>query len=218
MSMIEKYKTREEWLIAALVHFKDWFKAHGGHALPNMRVTCGWPSSKALSEKSRCLGEAWKPIAAEDGIGQVFISPFLAETAGPGGVLAVLVHEVVHQICYANGHLDCGHKNPFKSIAKAAGLEGKMTHTIAGEVLCEAIKGWAEDLGIYPHSRLDKSKSPKKKQTTRMIKAECEECGFTCRLTQKWIDSVGAPHCPKHGEMKLAAPPVENPEDAGGDE
>jgi len=34
-----------------------------------------------------------------------------------------------------------------------------------------------------------------KKQTTRMIKAECPSCGYTARISQKWVD-VGLPTCP----------------------
>lgn len=46
--------------------------------------------------------------------------------------------------------------------------------------------------------------SAKKKQTTRLKKAECGLCGYTVRVTQKWLE-VGPPHCPKHGAMELAA-------------
>jgi hypothetical protein len=37
-----------------------------------------------------------------------------------------------------------------------------------------------------------------KKQGTRMLKAECPECGYTIRLTKKWAD-VGLPTCPTDG-------------------
>lgn len=36
----------------------------------------------------------------------------------------------------------------------------------------------------------------KKKQSTRMIKASCPECGYTVRVTRKWLDTAGAPICP----------------------
>jgi hypothetical protein len=35
-------------------------------------------------------------------------------------------------------------------------------------------------------------------QSTRMLKAECAECGYTIRLTKKWAD-VGLPSCPTDG-------------------
>jgi hypothetical protein len=51
--------------------------------------------------------------------------------------------------------------------------------------------------GELPHSTLDKSKSPVKKQTTRMIKCACGSCGAIWRLTQSVIDNVdGEMSCP----------------------
>lgn len=38
------------------------------------------------------------------------------------------------------------------------------------------------------------------KQTTRMKKAECGQCGYTVRLSAKWLE-VGPPGCPQHGPM-----------------
>lgn len=38
---------------------------------------------------------------------------------------------------------------------------------------------------------------------SRLIKVACAECGYTARVTRKWLD-IGAPHCPLHGEMAEA--------------
>jgi hypothetical protein len=35
------------------------------------------------------------------------------------------------------------------------------------------------------------------------LKAECGDCGYTVRVTRKWVDDAGAPHCPKHGAMQV---------------
>lgn len=35
---------------------------------------------------------------------------------------------------------------------------------------------------------------------SRMLKTECIECGYTARVSAKWL-AVGAPHCPEHGQM-----------------
>ncbi len=35
---------------------------------------------------------------------------------------------------------------------------------------------------------------------SRLLKVTCEDCGYTCRVTRKWLD-VGPPHCPNHGAM-----------------
>jgi hypothetical protein len=36
----------------------------------------------------------------------------------------------------------------------------------------------------------------RKKRTTRLLKCECEACGYTARVTRKWVDEAGAPICP----------------------
>jgi len=48
------------------------------------------------------------------------------------------------------------------------------------------------------------------KQSTRLLKAACEHrdegadaCGYTVRVTRKWVDQLGAPHCPVHGAMEV---------------
>jgi hypothetical protein len=49
------------------------------------------------------------------------------------------------------------------------------------------------------------------KQTTRLKKAECSQCGYTVRVTQRWLE-VGPPHCPQHGAMDVD---VDLPDEAG---
>jgi hypothetical protein len=43
-----------------------------------------------------------------------------------------------------------------------------------------------------------------KKQSTRMLKLECDECGYVVRTTQKWIN-VGVPvcHCGAEFQVRL---------------
>jgi hypothetical protein len=103
-------------------------------------------------------------------------------------------------------------------LARAVGLEGKLTSCSAGDVLKSHLAVIALNLGDYPHAKLDLSKSPKKKQTTRMIKMECKDCGYVARTSQKWLDEVGAAHCPAHGEMAICKPGESADSDEGGDE
>ena len=111
-------------------------------------------------------------------------------------VTATLVHELVHT---AVG-IECKHREPFTTVAKAIGLEGKMTATVAGEALIERLKELIDELGEYPHARLVASNKPKT-QTTRMLKVTCKECGCVVRMTRKWIDDAGLPTCGCGGEM-----------------
>jgi hypothetical protein len=42
-------------------------------------------------------------------------------------------------------------------------------------------------------------------QSTRLLKVYCETCGYTARITKRWIDKAGTPDCPAgHGNMVVA--------------
>jgi hypothetical protein len=201
-----KYNTREEWLTAAIEKLTPKFEANG-YKVPKLRVSGGWPSSGGTAAKKRTLGQAWAPEAASDGVAQIFISPYIEHplhleplTKDACGVLPVLLHEICHPVV---GNKE-KHNKVFKKCATGVGLEGKMTSTHAGEACVVWLEQVAKELGDYPNARLDLTKGPTKKQGTRMIKCTCknDECGFTVRTTKKWLEEVGHPHCPKHGEME----------------
>lgn len=195
--MKKKYLTREDWMVAAVELMAGLFEKVG-YKVPKVRVSCGWPSSGGLGQKRKTLGQHWAPEASVDNRSQIFISPWL-ENKGECGVLPVLAHEVVHAVV---GN-DAKHGKVFRKCAEAIGLTGKMTSTVAGAELMEKISKWQTVLGEYPHGKLDPKKSPVKKQTTRMIKMECPECGYVARTSRKWLEEVGAAHCPAHGEMTV---------------
>jgi hypothetical protein len=108
--------------------------------------------------------------------------------------------------------------NPFIKCARAVGLEGKMTETVAGAALVTRINELIEELGDYPHARLTSFSLPKK-QTTRMIKITCPECQYLVRAAAKWIE-VGVPTCPCGAEMVADVPEIdpEEGEEPAGDE
>ena len=80
---------------------------------------------------------------------------------------------------------------------KAIGLEGKPTAPTEGEGLTQRVNELFTTLGPFPHAALVPGKQ-EKTQSTRMLKAFCGECGYTIRVTQKWIDESGLPECPVH--------------------
>jgi len=104
-------------------------------------------------------------------------------------IAGVLAHEMVH----AAVGVQHGHKGPFRSLALAIGLTGKMTATEESEAFKQRLAPILAEHGDYPHAKLDASN--RKKQTTRLIKTECPRCGYTARVARKWLD-VGAPICP----------------------
>lgn len=187
-----KAQTREEWLNAMVAKLRPVFAEHEATIPSKVRVTCGWPSTGALAQKTRRIGECWPESASADGTREILVSPVLADSVE---VAAVLVHELVHAALPAG----VGHGAPFARLAKSLGLTGKMTATVAGEALRARLAAMVE--APYPHAVLDMSK--RRKQGTRMLKVECPDCGYTVRTTAKWIE-VGMPACPCGAEMVLA--------------
>jgi hypothetical protein len=192
---------REAWLEAAIKAFQPLF-ADAGIPCPDCRVSCGFPSRNALSNKKRYIGECWDGLMSKDGKPQLFISPLLLETGGEQGVLATLVHEMVHA---AIGN-EAKHGPKFRKAMEKVGLTGKPTATIAGQPLLERFPGVHSQLVVpYPHAELI-LKRERKVQTTRMHKCECDKCGYTVRLAKKWLD-VGIPECPAdHVQLTLEQP------------
>ncbi|MCP4900014.1 MAG: transcription elongation protein SprT [bacterium] len=187
--------TREEWLMFGISQLRDEFRANGAPVPRKIRASCSWPSKGALAQKKRVIGEAWSSENSGDGTFEVFISPVLKK---PVEVLGTLVHELVH--CAIG--IDQKHNSRFRALAVRMGLEGKMTAAVAGDELAKRLRVIAKDAGKYPHAELVHSNAPKK-QGTRMLKLQCNECGYTVRTTQKWVD-VGLPTCPCDATLYLA--------------
>jgi hypothetical protein len=197
--MTAKFQTREEWLVAAVAALTPLFEKLG-ETVPEVRVSVGWPGGNG--RKNSVIGQCWSTKVAADNVSQLFISPVLDEAVR---VLDVLAHELVHAID------DCqsGHKGRFAKIAKALGLTGKMTATVAGAELTEKLNAIAADLGEYPHAKLaipGEGADGPKKQSTRMMKVECAAgSGYKARMTRQWLEEFGAPICPCHEERMVQA-------------
>jgi len=184
---------RERWLTEGIKHLRADFEAAGFPLPAKIRASCSWPSKSGLAAKKRRIGEAWSAKNSGDNSFEVFVSPVLK---APIEVAATLVHELVH--CAVG--LEDGHRGRFPACAKAVGLVGKMTATKAGETLTKRLEQLTAKLGPYPHAELKHSNAPPK-QSARMLKVVCEDCGCVCRMTRKWLDEVGAPTCACGGQM-----------------
>ena len=171
--------TREEWLTNAAELMAPLFIDAGITPKP-VRISVGFPANKRAGKAGKVIGECH--YMASDGVPQVFIHPSL--TDGEMGPLPTLAHELAH----AYLEVGTGHSRPFAKLVEAIGLVGKPTSTRAGEEFNTDMQAIADVLGEYPHAALDASNM--KKQGTRMIKIECNECGMITRTTSKWIDSV----------------------------
>lgn len=183
--MTTSTQTREQWLQSAIGCLRPAVVKVGLNLPSTVHASVGFPSTRALSARKQRIGECWRAESSADGMPHVFISPLLSDSIR---VLDVLVHELIH----ASGiH---GHKADFKRPAISLGLTGKMTATVAGPELTECLNGLILRLGPYPHQVITALGRPTKKQTTRLLKAECI-CGAIIRVTKKLCDDPGLPTC-----------------------
>lgn len=185
--MTAKFKTREQWLNAFIQKARPHFK-RVGHPIPEkVRAAVGFTSK---GQRSNRIGECWAKTCSEDETFEIFIVPAMSDASR---VADILTHELIH----AAVGLEDGHGRIFGRCARALGLEGKLTATVAGAEWHEWADPILEKLGPLPHAALKKGESSgPKKQTTRMIKCTCQSCEFVFRTTKKWIEDCGELRCP----------------------
>lgn len=159
---------------------------------PPIRISVGWPKG---SRGGKVIAQCFKRAASTDGHNEIFVTPELDD---PIQVMEALAHELVH----AMDDTVSGHKGFFARVARSIGLEGKLTATYAGERLKAELAEYATLLGPYPHHAMDVAKG-RKPQGTRLLKLECNGCGFVARASAKWINELPAealcPCCETYG-------------------
>lgn len=213
---IAPHINRETWLNRLAEKMAPRF-AELGHPIPRFRVAVGWTSA---GKASHIGGECWHSKNSADKVFEILIAPILDDSMT---VAATLAHELNH----AAVGFKHGHKGEFAKNMVKLGLLRPFTSSTAGPFFIEWVQPFINELGAIPHARIilqrersaelgenadeagedddeGGSSNQKKKQTTRMKKCLCETCRFTVRITQKWLDTVGAPHCPDHGAMREA--------------
>lgn len=214
---------REGWLNALAAKFAPRFKEFG-YEMPKFRVSVGFCSSGA---RSSAAAQCWHSKCSSDNTFEIFIMPDQVE---PYLVANHLWHELTHAtvgfdcghkgafatVCKAvglNGPMTAttpGEK--FKEYVKPFLDElGPMPHAKLTFDRGMSIKVPRLRIGLDEGGDDDEGEeievapvggasTAKPKQTTRLKKCECQECGYTVRVTQKWLE-VGPPHCPEHGAM-----------------
>lgn len=193
MAKSNKFKTREEWLTFVSNKLRPHFAAVNAPIPLKVRFALGFTGA---GYRSKAIGECWDTKSSGDRHAEIFIKPDQDNTVKVGGILA---HELVH----AAVGVKEGHKGRFRTVCKALGFEGPMRSTLPGKIMQTTVMNPILKLaGPLPHKKMS-FKSGKKKQTTRLLKAECLTCGYTVRITKKWADA-GLPFCGtsvKHGRM-----------------
>lgn len=178
---------RENWFNAALPLLKERVFMPEGLKVPdNVRIGVGTLSSRSGKSNSTNIGVCFPAERSESNTIEIFISPELDDS---NRVLDVVCHELIHAI---DGNQN-GHKGPFRTMALAIGLEGKMTSTTASERLNGTLSEIVKEIGEYPHEKLDTSRQ--KKQGTRMLKMECSECGWNFRTNKTQLAAMTINTC-----------------------
>lgn len=216
---------RETWLNQLAALMAPAF-AELGAPLPPYRIAVGFPSSGA---QSNAIGECWDAKASGDNTFEIFIRPDQADPLRVAFVLAhELVHAAVglqhgHKGEFARVALALGFPRPLTTAAPATGKLLEWFESLLPQVgpLPHAAMRWRADGRVVAKRKGggvtvpdvpggggegegegegERASSRPKKQTTRMLKACCSDCGYTVRVTSKWLE-VGPPHCPAHGPM-----------------
>jgi hypothetical protein len=164
-----KHLNRETWLEAGIILIIDQVFEDLGQVDPAefavipYRVACGFPVG-SRGGKTVALGQTFNREISGDDTSEVVINAVMDD---PIDVLPVLVHEMVHVLC----GIECGHRGEFARIARAVGLEGPLTATVAGSKLLPVLETIAAELGQYPHGSIDPN--ARKKQGVRNLKIVC---------------------------------------------
>lgn len=189
---------REAWLSELGYQMKNLIvDASEVKDLPKYRISCGWPTRGALSQKRRVIGQCWDGQVSKAGFAELFISPSIADDME---VAATVAHELVH----ASIGTEQKHGKMFRDVVTRLGLLGKPTATFAGPEFKKEVNPILKKLGNYPHSAME----PNKKHVpvaTRLLKITCAtDEGYIARITQKQLTTIGAPLCACHMKpMKL---------------
>ncbi|MDZ5647159.1 transcription elongation protein SprT [Nitrospirillum sp. BR 11828] len=223
LNAVDKAMNRETWLHTLAERLAPHF-ADLGHPIPPFRVAIGFPSAGA---RGRAVAECWDKSASGDGRFEILIRP---DEDDPMEVANSLAHELAHaaaglacghkgdfeKICLGLGLLRPMNSTPtgpkFRELL-APHLEamGPLPHArlnfarraapgLTAQPPAGDTPNDAGDNGEETHKAPPLSSAPPK-QGTRLIKVSCKECGYTARVARKWLDTVGALHCPTHGAM-----------------
>jgi hypothetical protein len=185
MSIPITHTNREAWLLAALPSLVALLDQAGAPAFPTPLLSVGFPFG-IRTGNGKAIGQCWTLTDQERA--HIFVHPCLDD---PLQVLNVVAHELIH----AAVGCQHGHRGPFASVARALGLEGRLTATTAGPALLVHLVTIANRVGAYPHRALDPQllEQTRKKQGTRMRKYACPCCGQILRAATDDLRVVCAP-------------------------
>src|SRR5437879_517916 len=129
----------------------------------------------------------WSNTRSGDDHFEILVSPVIADSMRVAGILA---HELIH----ASVGVQHGHKGPFRQMAKALGLEGKMTATTEGEAFKRLLTPILEAVGPYPHAELHAMTNGPEKASRAADQVRVRRMRLCRSRRPAVIDDQGAPH------------------------
>lgn len=151
-----KYRTREEWLQAAVAMFRPTLTRILADD-PEMQLAFGIPDDVLVGvgfpfgtgpESASIRAVTYIRGCTIDGVPQIFMCP----TYDDGfTVLKVLLHELIH----VADDCESGHRGFFVSVGKALGLTPPFTTSTPDEFLTMELQDMLTQLGAYPHHAMD---------------------------------------------------------------
>lgn len=208
--------------------------AEMGYPLPKYRVSVGFGGN---GQRSRSAAEVWHSSVSDDGTFEILIMPDVVEPNYLANCLAhELIHTAVgfdqgHKGKFAEVALAIGLERPMTATTPGPAFKewvapfleelGPLPHAKlrfdreeskpergGGEPKPkgERQQPQAPSAPAAPRRAGESTRPPK--QTTRLKKAVCSGCGYTVRVTAKWLE-IGPPGCPLHGPMDVE---VESPD------
>jgi len=182
---VNKLSTQEwinlivNWTIATL--------ASHGVSNPTLQLVVSPGFCSGGSRRTKTLGQCYNPQSASDKkTNHIFLNPRMDNSIT---IIGVIIHEVIHAVI----GIDKKHGREFKEAMSICNLTGKPTATMLDEHGVEWANKVIEKYGAYPRPSF--TGEGIKKQKTNLIKACCPKCGYTIRVTQKWIN-YSHPICP----------------------
>jgi len=141
---------------------------------PQVAITVIHELGHVLAGPTAGHGRAWKDACGKLG----FRNPTACDTARSCGLLARLAPDLRMAIA-----------------ALPTPTDGQPIVNVAGPTV--APKPCSAGVG----TRGGRSRGPG--SGSRLLKCECGTCGYTARVTRKWIEKSGAPYCPVDGQMNV---------------
>jgi hypothetical protein len=198
---------REHWLTMFAEAVTPLIEKRAGIKVPlsKTRLACSFPKGRATPNRKTgkfTSGQCFHADSFKSGLHEILINPIRDDRYE-------IAETVIHELIHASLVKGTGHKAPFARAAKAVGLEGKPTETVLSTELRETLGPILDQIGPYPHKKIDGEWG--RKQTTRLLKVMCVDCGYvneqgngyTARITLTWIENAGLPTCPCGATMSL---------------